>query len=140
MVTTLSVYDINDYIKADSTLQTIAGKTMSIYPIQGAQDAAAPYMVYFFSPNIPSVEAWWLRRDAVLYVVYDTDIDRLFRIQERLIEMLSKGDRINDPGGKVGTDVQLHSTVFRGASGAIAAERDGWFFTELEFTILNTPR
>jgi hypothetical protein len=134
-ISTLAVYDINNFLKADSTLQTIAGKELPFFPIVGAGSETAPFVVYFISKNIPSVEAWWNRYDSVSYTVYDTDIDRLFRIGERMIELLSKGDAISDSGGKTGTDVRLFSTYFDGSEVAEAIERDGWFTMILDFTI-----
>lgn len=134
-ISTPAVYDINSFLSSDSTVQTIAGKTMPFFPIVGDGSETAPFVVYFVSQNIPSVEAWWNRYDSVNYVVYDTNIDRLFRIGERMIELLSKGDFIADPSGKEGTDTRLFSTMFNGSSVAEAIERDGWFTMNLEFTI-----
>ena len=134
-VSTLAVYDVNNFLKADSTLQSIAGKTMSFFPIIGSGSETAPFVVYFISHQIPNVESWWNRFDIVSYTVYDTDIDRLLRIGERVIELLSKGDAISDSGGKEGTDVRLFSTYFEGSSVGEAIERDGWFTMNLDFRI-----
>lgn len=134
-ISTLAVYDINNYLSSDSTLQTIAGKTMSFFPIIGGGDENAPFVVYIVNHNIPSVEAWWNRYDSLSYAVYDTNIDRLLRIGERMIEMLSKGDVISESGGKEGTDVRLFSTSFDGSSLGEAIEKDGWFTMILDFTV-----
>jgi len=134
-ISTLAVYDINSFLAADSSLQTIAGKTMPFFPIVGDGSETAPFVVYFISQNTPSVEAWWNRFDSVAYVVYDTNIDRLLKIGERVIELLSKGDYISGPSGKTGTDTRLFSTSFDGSSVGEAIERDGWFTMNLEFTI-----
>lgn len=134
-ISTLAVYDINSFLIADSSLQTIAGKTMPFFPIVGDGSETAPFVVYFISQNTPSVEAWWNRFDSVTYVVYDTNIDRLLKIGERVIELLSKGDYISGPSGKTGTDTRLFSTSFDGSSVGEAIERDGWFTMNLEFTI-----
>lgn len=139
-ISTLAVYDINSHLSADSSLQTIAGKTMSFFPIIGGGDETAPFVVYFLSQEIPSVEAWWNRFDTVSYTVYDTDIDRLLRIGERIIEMLSKGDAISDSGGKEGSDVRLFSTQFTGSTVGEAIERDGWFTMVLDFRVLYTAK
>jgi len=139
-ISTLAVYDINSFLAADSTLQTIAGKTMPFFPIVGDGSETAPFVVYFVSQNTPSVEAWWNRFDSVAYVVYDTNIDRLLRIGERVIELLSKGDYISGPSGKDGTDTRLFSTSFDGSSVGEAIERDGWFTMNLEFTIYYVAR
>jgi hypothetical protein len=134
-ISTLAVYDINSFLSNDSSMQLIAGKTMSFFPIVGDGSETAPFVVYFISQNTPSVEAWWNRYDAVNYIIYDTNIDRLFKIGERMIELLSKGDYISSSSGKEGTDTRLFSTSFNGSSVTEAIERDGWFAMNLEFTI-----
>jgi len=139
-ISTLAVYDINTFIKADSSLQTIAGKQMNIFPIIGPGSETAPFLVYYVSPSVPSVESWWNRYDVVSYVLYDTDINRLYQIGERLIEMLSKGDAISESGGANGTDTRIFSTIFNGAEVAEAIERDGWFTMNLDFTIYYVPQ
>lgn len=134
-ISTLAVYDINSFLAADSSLQTIAGKTMPFFPIVGDGSETAPFVVYFVSQNTPSVEAWWNRYDSVSYILYDTNIDRLLRIGERMIELLSKGDYISGSSGKEGTDTRLFSTSFDGSVVGEAIERDGWFTMDLEFTV-----
>jgi len=139
-VSTLAVYDINSYLSSDATLQSIAGKTMSFFPIVGGGNEAAPFVVYYLSQEIPRVEAWWNRYDTVSYTLYDTDIARLFRIGERMIELLSKGDAIAESTGAPGTDVRLFSTFFNGSSVGEAIERDGWFTMIKDFKIYYTNR
>jgi len=139
-ISTLAIYDINTYIKNDSSLQTIAGKQMGIFPIVGPGAETAPFLVYFLNSIIPTVESWWNRYDVVSYVLYDTDINRLYKIGERLIEMLSKGDAISESGGATGTDTRLLSTVFNGSEVSEAIERDGWFTMSLDFTIYYVPK
>jgi len=134
-ITTMAVYDINNYLKNDSTIQSIAGKTMNFYAIIGNNVEAAPFVTYIVSPAVFSVEKFWDRRDAVTYSIFDTDIDRMLKIGERFIEMLSKGDAIADSGGKEGTDVRLLSTYFVSSLVSEAIERDGWFRLDLEFII-----
>ena len=81
----ISVYDINTFLKADTTLANIAGKTMNFFPVIGYGTESPPFVIYFYSPGIPSVESYWNRHDSILYSIYDSDVDRLFRISERMI-------------------------------------------------------
>lgn len=136
----LSVYDINSFIKADSEIQTLAGKEISIFPAIAYGDEAAPFIIYYYSPIIPDVEAFWNRVDNVSYLIYDTDIDRMMNIGERIMELLGKGDQISQPGGKAGTDVRILSTVVNNAAINAPNERDGWYSMELEFDIHHVKR
>lgn len=139
-ISTLAAYDINAFIKADSELQTIAGKTIDIYPIIGPGGETAPFAVYYVSSTIPNLEAWWNRYDTISYTVYDTDINRLYKIGERMIELLSKGHVIADADGKEGTDTRLLSTYFTGSEVMDSIERDGWFTMNLDFVVYYTAK
>jgi hypothetical protein len=139
-MTTVSVYDINQYIKDDSTIANIAGSTINIFPAIGYGDAAPPFIVYYYSPVIPNVEAFWMRRDAVLYSIYDTDMVRMVDIGERIIELLGKGDEISQSGGKAGTDFRILSTELTDTALEPPDERDGWYKMDLEFVIHHVKR
>ena len=78
----LSVYDINTFLKDDADLETIAGKVMSFTPIAATNGESAPFVVYFYSPSIPNPDAYWIRKDNIRYSIFDTDVDRLFKISE----------------------------------------------------------
>lgn len=134
-MTVVSVYDINSFIKNDSTISNIAGKTIDIFPTIGYGNAVPPFMVYYYSPSIPDVEAFWYRSDAVLYSIYDTNAVRALDLSERIIEMLGKGDQISQPGGKAGTDFRILSTELTDTAIEAPAERDGWYRVDLEFLI-----
>lgn len=139
-MTTVSVYDINTYIKNDSTISNIAGKTIDIFPTIGYENAAPPFIVYYFSPSIPDVEAFWKRADAVLYSIYDTNVVRALDIAERMIDMLSKGDQISQSGGVAGTDYRILSTELTDTALEAPEERDGWHRVNLEFLIHHVKR
>ena len=138
-ITHKAAYEINNYLKADSTVQSIAGKTMNFFPIVGDGSETAPFVVYTVSSSIPTPEAWWNRYDAITYSIYDTNIDRMLQIGERFIYLLSKGDEISQSSGKEGTDVRLLSTYFVGSTLQDAIEKDGWFTMNLEFIIYFVP-
>jgi hypothetical protein len=139
-ISNIGIYDINAYLRDDSTVQSIAGKTMSFFPIVGDGSETAPFVVYTIAPSIPTPEAWWNRYDAVSYSIYDTNIDRMLRLGERFIYLLGKGDEISQSGGKEGTDVRLLSTYFVDSSVEDAIEKDGWFTMNLDFIIYFVPK
>ena len=66
----LSVYDINTALKADATLTSIAGKVMNFFPVVATNGETAPYVVYYYQPLAPSIEAYWMRKDGVRYFVF----------------------------------------------------------------------
>jgi hypothetical protein len=139
-MTTVSVYNINSYIKSDATIANIAGKTIDIFPTIGYGNAVPPFIVYYFSPAIPNVESFWYRSDAVLYSIYDTDAVRALDLTERIIELLGKGDQISQPGGVAGTDFRILSTEITDTSLEAPEERDGWYRADLEFLIHHVKR
>lgn len=137
---TISVYDINSFIKNDATITSIAGRTIDIFPTIGYGNADPPFIVYYYSPVIPDVESFWYRRDAVLYSIYDTDVDRVLNLGERIIELLGKGDEISQSSGVAGTNCRILSTEITDTSLEAPAERDGWYQMTLEFVIHHVKR
>jgi len=129
----ISVYDINTFLKTDSTLTNIAGKTMSFFPAHGYGDEAAPFVVYFYNPFIPSVESYWNRYDAIKYRIYDNDADRLFRITERIIELLGKSDQIQ--GSVPSANVRVLSSYLVSSNFAEPIEKEGWYEMDLDFSV-----
>lgn len=132
---TPAVYDLNNFIKNNSEVQQIAGRVIDFYPIIGFGDESAPFIIYFANPNIPSLESFWNRYDAITYIVYDSDIDRIFKLTEKLLELLAKGDEISQPSGVEGTSVRILSTFFVDSSLEEAIEKDGWFKMTLNFIL-----
>jgi hypothetical protein len=136
----ISVYDINSYIKNDEQLSNIAGREIEIFPAIAYEDVTPPFIIYVYSQGIPSVESFWFRSDSVIYGLYDNDVDRLFNMVERLMEILGRGDQIAQPGGAVGTDVRILSTQVTSVGMGAAEERDGWYRSDLEFIIHHVKR
>jgi hypothetical protein len=134
-MTTVSVYDINSFIKNDANITSLVGSTIDIFPTIGYGDATPPFIVYYYSPVISDVETFWHRKDAVLYSIYDVDMERMLNIGERIIELLGKGDQISQPGGVAGTDFRILSTEITDTSLEPPDERDGWYNMNLEFVI-----
>jgi hypothetical protein len=135
---TISVYDVNTFLKADSTLQSIAGKTMNFFPVIGYGTEPAPFVVYYYNPSIPSVEAYWNRFDNVTYSIYDSDVDRMFKIADRMIYLLGRGDTVGDSGGIQSNNHRFKSAIFIGSNVLEPLEKEGWYQMDLSFRIYST--
>jgi len=129
----ISVYDINTYLKADSDLANIAGKTMNFFPAHGYGNESAPFVVYFYNPFIPSVEAYWNRYDAIKYCIYDNDADRLFRMTERVIALLGQADQIQ--GFVPSANVRVLSSYLVSSDFSEPLEKEGWYQMDLNFSV-----
>lgn len=134
----ISVYDVNAFLKNDATLQTIAGKTMNFFPVIGYGDEPAPFVVYFFSPAIPDVEAFWNRYDNIRYSIYDSDVDRLFKISDRIIYLLGRGDTVQEADGITSTDHRFKSAEFVDSTLLTPLEKQGWYQMDLDFIVYST--
>jgi hypothetical protein len=132
---TPAVYDLNNFLRNNTGIQQIAGRAVDFYPIIGYGEETAPFVIYIATPNIPSVESFWNRYDAVNYTIYDPDVDRLFKLTEKFLDLLSKGDEISQPSGFEGTSVRILSTFFVDSSLEEAMEKDGWFKMTLNFIL-----
>jgi len=129
----ISVYDINAYLIADTNLANIAGKTMSFFPAHGYGNEAAPFVVYFYYPFIPSVESYWNRYDSIKYSIYDSNVDRLFQIGERFIELLGKADQIQ--GNVPSSNVRVLSSYLGSSNFTEPLEKEGWYQMDLDFSV-----
>lgn len=131
----ISVYDINTYLKNDSTLQTLAGKTMNFFPVVATDNEQAPFVVYFYNPMVPNVNAFWLRDDYIRYSIFDTDVDRLFKISERIIDILSVGSCVARQDGITSNTVRIMASRQTGSSLSAPLEINGWYRMNLDFKI-----
>jgi hypothetical protein len=131
----ISVYSVNTYLKADTELANIAGKTMNFFPVIGYSTETPPFAVYYYNPHIPSVEAYWNRYDAIRYSIYDSDVDRLFRITERLIELMGHGDQIQ--GNVPSSAVRVLSSQLVSSSLSEPIEKEGWYQMDLDFSLFS---
>lgn len=137
---TIAIYDVNTFLKNDTTLQTIAGKTMSFSPVFGYSSETVPFVVYFFNPEISSVESFWNRFDNVRYSIFDSDVDRLFKISERIIYLLGRGDTIGETNGIISQYYWFKSAVFVGSNILEPIEKEGWYQMDLDFRIFSTKK
>jgi hypothetical protein len=133
----LSVYDVNTHLKNDAEIQSIAGKVMSFAPIAARNGESAPFVVYFYSPSVPNPDAYWMRKDNIRYSIFDTDVDRLFKISERILELLGKTGTIAQAGGVTGSNSRILSSYQTGSSLAAPLELNGWYRMNLDFKICN---
>jgi hypothetical protein len=131
----ISVYDVNTYLKNDSTIQSIAGKTMSFFPVVATDGEPAPFVVYFYNPTVSNVETYWERYDYIKYSIFDTDVDRLFRLSERFIDLLSIGDGVAQQNGITSDRVRILSAQQIGSSLVAPLEINGWYRMNLDFRI-----
>lgn len=129
----ISVYDINAYLKNDATLTGIAGKEMNFFPAHGYGNEPAPFVVYFYYPFIPSVEAFWNRYDSIRYAIYDSDVDRLFQIGEQFITLLGKADQIQ--GLVPSSNVRVLSSYLASSNFTEPLEKEGWYQMDLDFSV-----
>jgi hypothetical protein len=131
----ISVYDVNTYLKNDTQIQTIAGKTMSFFPVVSTDGEPAPFVVYFYNPMVSNVETYWERYDYIKYSIFDTDVDRLFKISERFIDLLSIGDGVATQNGITSSTVRILSSQQTGSSLVAPLEINGWYRMNLDFRI-----
>lgn len=130
---TISIYDVNTYLKNDATLESIAGKKMSIFPAVSTDKEKAPYLVYFYSPFVSDVEAYWLRHDSVRYTVFDLDVDRLFKISNRIVDLLSIGNGVNTENGILSSNYRILSSWQVGSNLISPSEINGYYRMNLDF-------
>jgi hypothetical protein len=135
---TISVYDVNSFLKSDTVLQGLAGKELNFFPVVGYGTEPAPFVVYFFNPSIPSVEAYWNRNDYVRYSIYDSDVDRLFKLSERFIYLLGHGDSVQQSDGIESINHRFKASVFLGSNIIEPLEKEGWYQMDLDFRIYST--
>jgi hypothetical protein len=131
----MPVYDVNNYLRNDSSLSSIAGKTMNFFPVTATDNEPAPFVVYYYNPSIASADTWWKRNDYVRYSIFDTDADRLFKISERIIEVLGRADNISASGGIDGTDVRFLYSYMVSSNLVAPLEKVGWYRMNLDFRI-----
>jgi hypothetical protein len=111
---------------------------MNFFPIIGYGTEPPPFIVYYFNPSIPSVESYWNRFDNITYSIYDSDVDRMFKISERMIYLLGRGDTIGDSGGIESSNHRFKSAIFVGSGLLEPLEKEGWYQMDLSFRIYST--
>ena len=142
---TIVAYDVNTYLKADATVQTLAGKTvqspMDIFPLigygtDGVSEYDVPFMVYTWEPLNFGVEQHFNRADILRYSVYDSDADRCFKIANRLIKLLGEGDSVSKSGGVTSTYNRILSSRLMDSFSEEPVEKEGWYTVVLSFEVM----
>jgi hypothetical protein len=131
----ISVYDVNSHLKNDATMQQIAGKTMNFFPVVATDGESAPFVVYYYNPRVSNVETYWERYDYIRYSIFDTDVDRLFNLSERFLDLLSIGDGVAQQGGITSSRVRILSSQQVGSSLVAPLELNGFYRMNLDFRI-----
>jgi hypothetical protein len=137
-------YDVNTFLKADNTLQTIAGKTtgspMDMYPLIGYgtddPEYPVPFIVYDWEPSNKGVEQYWNRSDTVRYTIYDSDADRCFKVANRILKLLGEGDSVSQSGGITSNDNRILSSRLMSSASEEPVEKEGWYTVILSFELL----
>jgi hypothetical protein len=140
----IMVYDVNTFLKADSALQTIAGKSvaspMDMYPLigYGVDDPnyPVPFIVYYWEPFNKGVEQYWNRADVLRYNIYDSDADRCFLLANRIIKLLGEGDSVSKSGGITSADNRILSSQLLTSFSEEPVEKEGWYAIVLSFEVM----
>lgn len=132
----LFIYDINQYLQADSQMQTLMeNNNFIITPGVAYDETAAPFIMWTYYVDIKSPELPWWRIDKICYDIFDDDADRCLRIGERIISLLSITDKIqNIPSYHLGLWCFLEKGNFIGPQ-----EREGWYSYRLDFEVSHLP-
>lgn len=136
----LAIYDLNNFLKADTELANIAGKAMSYFPVIAYSEETPPFVIYYASPSISSVEDWWNRYDNIRYCIYDSDVDRLYRLSERFLYLLGRGHTVGDSGGIQSNSSRILSSYFVDSSIEEPEEKDGWYKMDLDFRLYHVVK
>lgn len=134
------VYDINTHLKNDSILESIAGKKISIFPIVATDGEKSPYIVYFYTPTVSDVESYWLRHDYLRYSVFDINVDRMFKIANRIVELLAIGNEVNTENGVLSSNYRVLSSWQTGSSLGTPTEINGLYRINLDFKVCNVVK
>ena len=141
----IAAFDVNTYLKANSALQTLAGKTvqspMDIFPLigygtDGVSEYDVPFMVYNWEPLDAGVEQHWNRTDMLRYSVYDSDADRCFKISNTLMKLLAEGHSVSKSGGITSTANRILSSRLISSFSEEPVEKEGWYTVVLSFELM----
>lgn len=131
----ISVYDVNTFLKADAGLTSTAGKVMNFFPVIGYGSETAPFVVYYYEPGIPSMDSFWIRRDAVRYSIYDSNVSRLFNISERFITLLGRSDQVQ--GTIPSSSVRILNSFLYATNLSEPMEKEGWYQMDMDFFLIS---
>ena len=91
------VYSINDYIASDATLLSILDlDEITLQPIIGDENSVAPFIIYRYNQDIKSEDMYYIHHDTIKYNIVDLDVDRGLRARNCIVNLLNRGDNIQD--------------------------------------------
>lgn len=130
----LLVYDINNYTK-ENLPPPFTG--IDIYPMVGYSDSEPPFILYFWQPSKRNIERYYIRRDYIVYNIYDTDAERLFTLTDELEKLFNLGDNIQ---GRVSSSTnRVLWSDWRGAMSTAPTYREGFYKMAFEIWIGYVP-
>ncbi len=131
------IYDINTYLKNDSTLISLSEKdSIEIEPAVGYEDSTPPVIVWWYFPGMKDIDLQNWREDQVRYTVMDDDAVRCIAVGERIISLLNKTSEIRRLVSSSNTGRYSYLTKGELMGPVI---RDGWFRYRIDFTVSYTP-
>lgn len=133
-------YAINSFLQSDTILQGYMGTdTFYIQPYSGESYSTAPIIVYEWRADIVggADHFYYIRNDFLTYTVYDLDIDRAYKIRERLIALLNVGSGITTV---TDTEVQPAWSFLRRTFDALPNAKEGYYGFSTVFEVGYKPK
>lgn len=87
----LLVYDMNSYVKNELPAPYT---NIEIFPMVGYSEVDPPFILYDWFPSKVDVERYYMRRDFIMYNIYDRDAARLFDLVNEMEKILNLSDQI----------------------------------------------
>jgi len=96
MNTTAAVWDVNRWLREDADIKRLMNiprqnGIVPFFPIQQEPESRIPFFRYIVRTNTDS-EMWFMRTDTIIYILHDNNLERATRINNVMIEMLSRLD------------------------------------------------
>lgn len=130
----LLIYDVNQYTKDNLPAPYT---DIDIFPLVGYADSQPPFILYHWLPSKRNVERYWLRRDFVIYNIYDTDAARLFDLTNELEKLFNLADLIQ--GRIESTTNRVLWSEWRGGTTTAPILREGFYKMSFEIWIGYVP-
>ena len=89
-------YDVNSYLKTHADL---AGYNLEFVPLNDPEPCdgsgnplGVPYIRYFWSPNILSMNKYFIRTDRIRYYIMSRDYDKGWQLADKITQILNPKD------------------------------------------------
>jgi len=124
------IYDINNYVKTELPAPYT---NIDIYPMVGYAESQAPFMLYHWQPSKRNIERYYMRRDFIIYNIYDNDAARLFDLTNEMEKLFNLADLIQ---GRVASDTnRVLWSEWRGGMPTAPVMREGYYKMSFEVWI-----